>query len=57
MYWVMKVLTHNRDKMRITESCSAMKRMAVSNVLIVGLHGLGAEIGGIHSSNMLGFPF
>ena len=26
----------------------AMKRMAVSNVLIVGLQGLGAEIGEIH---------
>jgi hypothetical protein len=41
----MKVLSLLRSSGAQLISVSAMKRMAVSNVLIVGVQGLGAEIG------------
>jgi len=41
----MKVLSLLRQPGTQLISLSAMKRMAVSNVLIVGVQGLGAEIG------------
>lgn len=46
MCWVTKVISTLRLSMeQLLNSSEAMKRMAASNVLIVGMKGLGVEIG------------
>lgn len=50
MYSAMKVTGYlNRRRVFILTSSAAMKRMAASNVLIVGVKGLGVEIGMWHN--------
>ncbi len=60
MFWVMKVSLLSAFRSRqLYASCLhahepllAMKKMATSNVLIVGMKGLGVEIGGLRLSRL-----
>lgn len=50
MFLVMKVYPNSSKQPSVSDkSFVAMKRMAVSNVLIVGVQGLGVEIGNVVS--------
>jgi molybdopterin/thiamine biosynthesis adenylyltransferase len=45
MFWDMKVSFDIRCSLPQADLFTAMKKMATSNVLIVGMKGLGVEIG------------